>query len=91
MLKQYFRDEPITVHCSNCNSINIKAASEIHAERSGRLVFVAGIAGIFLGFFIVLCTYNNWWIIYGPGLGFLGGYMVDAKQKQEADFFNNSW
>jgi len=91
-LGRYFRDEPITVHCSNCNTVNIKTANEVLAERGGRLIFISSVSGFFIGILAMFMSYsyNNWEVVYGLCIGILVGFLLDTKRKNEVDYFNNS-
>ncbi len=89
-LRGYFNSDAINLLCSNCNTINIKNTSEVHAEPSGRTVFFGLASGFFMGIFVVTCTYDNWWLVYGPVIGGLTGFIIDSKQRAAAAFFNNS-
>lgn len=90
-LSQYFKNEPITVHCSKCNSLNIRNANEIHAEPSGLPTIMWIIFGIFFGILGVLSTYNIWYVVIGLATGWLVGFITNAREKGATEYFNNSW
>jgi hypothetical protein len=54
------------------------------------MVFIGLLVGLFLGFFITICNYNSWWILYGPLIVGSLGFVTDIKQRSSVDAFNNS-
>ena len=93
-LRQRYSNELVTIHCSNCNHINVKSVYDVHAEVDSKVTIVCGLFGCVLvsalGNFIfpwVGLIFNSF---CGLCMGVMAGYSIDRKRQSDVDYFNNS-
>jgi len=88
MMRQYFASNRITVHCSKCNSINIRDINQVFAVSDGRATIIAVVISLTLGLLSRNSRFEH--ILYGILLFCPIGLFLDIKQKKVVEYFNNS-